>query len=230
MRTSTSSTDLSLKDALNDGSDRASATAARDATRDPWVPLAEVARPHGVRGELRLKVYNAESDTLLKQEEVLVRMPDGLEHEVSVDTARRADDAILLKLYSVDDRDRADELRGAVICVRRSALLPPAEGEFYVVDVIGAEARLEGARLGVVTEIVSYPTIDAMRVKTDDGKSWEIPMSDTFVGRVDPATKLVEIVSLEGLEADGPRVPKPKPERPERPRRGPRAPKPAPEK
>ena len=33
---------------------------------DAWVPLAEVARPHGVRGELRLKLFNKDSDLLLK--------------------------------------------------------------------------------------------------------------------------------------------------------------------
>lgn len=71
-----------------------------------WIPLAEIARPHGVRGEVRLRLFNKDSDTLLDQDEVLVRLPDGAEHEVSVDTARRADDAILMKLHSVDDRDR----------------------------------------------------------------------------------------------------------------------------
>lgn len=175
---------------------------------DPWVPLAEVARPHGVRGEVRLKLYNKESDTLLEQEEVLVRMADGLEHEVSVDTARRADDAILLKLYSVDDRDRAEELRGAVICVRRSKFEPAAAGEFYVVDVVGSEVFLDGARMGVVVEIMSYPTVDGMRVKADDGQTWEIPMSDTFIAKLDTAAKRVELLTLEGLEPDAPRKPK----------------------
>src|SRR3984957_5958857 len=95
---------------------------------DDWVPLAEVARPHGVRGELRLKLFNEDSDVLLDRDEVLGRLPGGEEHEVSVDRARRADDAILLKLHSIDDRDRADELRGAFICVRRRDFPPLEEG------------------------------------------------------------------------------------------------------
>jgi hypothetical protein len=57
-------------------------------TPGDWVALAEVARPHGVRGEVRLKVYNTESDLLLAQEEVLVKLADGAEHEVSVDGSR----------------------------------------------------------------------------------------------------------------------------------------------
>src|SRR5260370_38852159 len=105
---------------------------------DSWIPLAEIARPHGVRGEVRLKVFNADSDLLLEGEEVLVRSREGEEHEVSVERARRADDAILMKLYSVDDRDRAEELRGALVCVKRGGLPELDEGEFYVCDVRGA--------------------------------------------------------------------------------------------
>ncbi|MEO7111477.1 MAG: 16S rRNA processing protein RimM, partial [Polyangiaceae bacterium] len=85
-----------------------------------WVPLAEIARSHGVKGELRLKLYNADSDLLLGADEVLLRSPDGDEQEVSVDGARRANDAILMRLHAVDDRDKADALRTSVICLRRS--------------------------------------------------------------------------------------------------------------
>lgn len=175
---------------------------------DAWVPLAEIARPHGVRGEVRLRLFNKASDTLLDRDEVLVRLPDGEEHEVSVEKARRADDAILMKLYSVDDRDRADELRGALVCIRRRDFPEPGEGEFYAIDVVGAEVRLGGARIGVVKEILSYPSVEAMLVGADDGEGdWELPLTDAFVARVDAKTREVELVTLEGVE----RLPKPKP-------------------
>ena len=169
-----------------------------------WVPLAEVARPHGVRGEVRLNVFNEASDTLLHQDEVLVRMPDGKEHEVSVDAARRADKAILLKLHSVDDRDRAEDLRGATICVRRSVLPALEDGEFYNVDVEGAEARLrEGEaerRVGVVERVEEYPTAMVLVVKLDAGKRVEIPLTNDFVERVDGAAGVVVLTTVEGVE------------------------------
>ena len=181
---------------------------------DAWVPLAEIARPHGVRGELRLKLFNAASDVLLEQDEVLVRLPSGEEHEVSVDGARRADDAILLKLHSVDDRDRADELRGALVCVRRKDFPPPDAGEFYAVDVMGAEVCVDGVRLGEVAEIMTYPTLAALLVRADDGMGdWEIPLTATYVGNVDTSARRIEVLTLENLERLAPRKPKkPKPD------------------
>jgi 16S rRNA processing protein RimM len=180
---------------------------------DAWVPLAEIARPHGVRGEVRLKLFNMTSDVLLEKDEVLVRLPDGEEHEVSVERARRADDAILMKLYSVDDRDRADELRGALVCVRRREFPAPEEGEFYAVDILGAEVRLTGERLGEVTEIVNYPTLQAMLVRPDDAQGdWEIPLTDVYVANVDTTARVVDVLTLDDLE----RLPLKKPKKPKK--------------
>jgi 16S rRNA processing protein RimM len=169
-----------------------------------WVPLAQVARPHGVRGELRLNLFNPTSDTLLQQDEVLVRMPDGEEHEVSVDAARRADRAILLKLHSVDDRDRAEALRGATICVRRSELPALEEGEFYTADVEGAEVRLRDGdaerRVGAVERVDEYPAAMVLVVKLDAGGHVEVPLTNAFVQSVDTTAGVVVLSTLEGLE------------------------------
>jgi 16S rRNA processing protein RimM len=178
---------------------------AEPSTHDAWVPLAEVARPHGVRGELRLKLYNQDSDILLEQEEVLVRLKKGGEHEVTVDKARRADDAILMKLHSVDDRDRADELRGALICVRRESFPPLEEGEFYVCDVEGANVMMRAGealeRLGVVRELRSYPSVEVLVVSAaDGGKDWEVPLVEAFVESVDVPGRQVIVASLDGLD------------------------------
>ncbi len=173
---------------------------------DAWVPLAEVMRPHGVRGEVRLKLFNKDSDVLLDRDEVLVRLPSGEEHEVSVDGARRANEAILMKLHSVDDRDRADELRGALICVRRRDFPEAEEGEFYAVDVVGCEVRLEGKRIGEVTDLVSYPSVQVLRVKADDGEGdWEVPLTGAFVENVDTKTRVATLVTLEGVDREPPK-------------------------
>jgi 16S rRNA processing protein RimM len=178
---------------------------------DAWVPLAEIARPHGVRGELRLRLFNKTSDTLLGLDEVLVRLADGEEHEVTVERARRADDAILIKLFSVDSRDRAEELRGALICVRRRDFEEAEDGEFYAIDVVGAEVRLAGARIGSVAEILTYPSIEVLLVHADDALGdWEVPLTEMYIARVDVEGKLVELVSLDDIE----RVPRRKPKEP----------------
>lgn len=175
---------------------------------DAWVPLAEVARPHGVRGEVRLRLYNGDSDLLLGLDEVLLRLKGGEEHELSVDAARRANDAILMKLHSVDGRDRAEELRGATVCARRGDFPPLDEGEFYACDVEGARVVVDepdGAarEVGRVRELREYPTTSVLLVDaTDGGRPWEVPLVDTVVRRVDLAAGLVTLATMDGVERD----------------------------
>ena len=173
---------------------------------DAWVALADVARPHGVRGEVRLRLYNRDSDLLLEQDEVLLRFPDGEEQEVSVDGARRADEAILMKLFSVDDRDRAEDLRGAVVCVRRGSFPAPLPGEFYACDVEGARVvvEAEGAEpleLGRVIAMRTYPANDTLEVApADGGRPWEVPLVDAVVRSVDVGAGLITLLTMEGVE------------------------------
>jgi len=175
---------------------------------EAWVPLAEIARPHGVRGELRLRLFNRDSDLLLELEEVLVRLPDGDEHEVSIESARRANDAILMRLFSVDDRARADELRGAVVCARRRDFPPLEEGEFYACDVEGARVVLEGAEgasheVGRVHTLRSYPSSNVLVVDAaDGGRPWEVPLVSEVVKSVDVSTGVVTLATLAGVERE----------------------------
>lgn len=168
---------------------------------DAWVPLAVVARPHGVRGELRLKVHNTDSELLLDCETVLVRLADGEEQEVAVVGARKASDAILMKLVGVDDRDDADELRGASVCVKRSAFPALEPGEFYVHDIEGAAVLLGGEPLGEVAELRSYPSVDVLVVRTKDGV-YEVPLVETYVGKVDAGAREIVLHTLADLELE----------------------------
>ncbi len=168
---------------------------------DAWVPVAEIARPHGVKGELKIKLFNKDSNVLLDMDEVLLRMPDGVEHEVSIDGARRADQSILLRLHSVNDRDGADELRGALICVKRGAFPELSEGEFYTCDTLGAKVVLGDVLIGTVRDIRSYPTVDTLVVRAaDGGKDWEIPLVEAFLEKADFDAGLVTLRTMEGLE------------------------------
>ena len=166
-----------------------------------WVPLAEIARAHGVKGELRLKLYNSDSDLLLGADEILLRLPDGEEQEVSVDGARRANDAILMRLHAVNDRDKADELRTAKICLRRSEFPKLEDGEFYFCDAIGCKVFFDEQLIGEVKEIVTYPSVSVVVVKAaDGGGNWEVPLTDAFVRSVDVETGRFELASMDGME------------------------------
>jgi 16S rRNA processing protein RimM len=150
------------------------------------VPLAEIARPHGIAGELRLKVYNLDSDLLLRRPPVLLRLPDGTERQATLSAAREVDKALLVRVSGVDDRNAAEALRGAEVCVPRALLPPPAEGEFYAWDLEGAQAVLTSG--------------EPVGRETEGGKRIEVPLVEAYVARVDADRGVVELVTVDGLD------------------------------
>jgi 16S rRNA processing protein RimM len=166
------------------------------------VAVAEVARPHGVRGELRLKVYNPDTEVLAKGRRVLVRMPSAKAEprRVLLTAVRPIEGGLLVRLEGVETRDDAEAMRGATLYVDRDELPEPEEGEFYAHDVEGARAELvSGDVIGTVERLVSYPTCDVLLVETVEGARIEVPLTDTFVDEVDVEAHVVRLKSIEGL-------------------------------
>jgi 16S rRNA processing protein RimM len=161
-----------------------------------WVPLAEVARPHGVRGEVRVKMYNSDSELLPSLSEVLVRRRDGAERTIRLQSVRGADAGYLLaKLEGVDDRDAAESFRGAELCVRRDAFPPLEEGEFYACDVVGARLYGPDGELGIVEDLASYPTADVLIGRLSGGTRCEIPLVEDYIAEIDTAARQVRLTS-----------------------------------
>jgi 16S rRNA processing protein RimM len=165
-----------------------------------YIPVAEIARPHGVRGELRLSVYNLESGLLSTRPPVKLRLPDGTERDATFSSVRAANKGLLAKLAGVDGRDAAEALRGAVVCVPRDAFPPPDDDEFYACDLEGARAVMaSGEAIGRVSGVTSYPTCDVLVVVREDGAKLEVPLTDAYVASVDPAAGEVRLVTIDGL-------------------------------
>lgn len=166
-----------------------------------WVPLAEVTRPHGVRGEVRVRLFNDDSDLLFRASVVRAVLGDGTEREVRLAASRPVDKGVLVRFDGVDDRDQAAELRGARLCVARDAFPELGEGEFYACDVEGAIAELVGGEtVGRVVALRSYPTCEVLAVElAEGGEIVEVPLTEAYVASIDGPGQRVRFVTLEGL-------------------------------
>lgn len=149
------------------------------------VAVGVVARPHGVRGELRVHRLNPESTLLFESSTVTLRQGDA-SRVVSVERARMGPKGmVLMTLGTVVGRESADALRGAEVCVPRSALPPTDDDEWYFIDLIGLSASGEGGEaLGTIVDVVEYPTITCLCVR--DGEDVrEVPMIPPYLVDVD---------------------------------------------
>src|SRR5690349_4166985 len=105
------------------------APAAADGKR---IALAAVAGAHGVKGEVRLKLFADSPDSLKKHKKLFV---GGVERAlVSLNAAGKAP---IARFEGVADRTQAEALRGSLVEIDRSALPALDAGEYYHADLIG---------------------------------------------------------------------------------------------
>jgi hypothetical protein len=83
-----------------------------------------------------------------------------------IEASGRSGGALTVKLPGVEDRDQAQALRGAQVCVSRSELPQRDDKDFYRADLIGCEVvNLEGIGLGFVQHFIETPAQVLMVVR-----------------------------------------------------------------
>lgn len=165
------------------------------------VELGEVMGAHGVRGELKVKAHNPDSDLLLDVERVTVRLKQ-VERVYGVEYAKPHGKGLLMALVGIDNREQARALYGAQLCVPRQALPEPDEDEFYLVDAIGADALDEtGATVGKVTGFRAYPTVDVLCVAGEDGVR-EVPLLPHYFRGAELEQRVVRLANLSDIDVE----------------------------
>ena len=138
---------------------------------DKRIALAAVAGAHGVKGEVRLKLFSDSVDSLSRHETVYV---GGLERRLV--SIRDGGNAGVAKLDGTTDRSAAEALRGALVEVDRSALPPLQQGEYYHADLIGLRAvDRAGTGVGTVVAVENYGAGDLLELEGEGGKRSLVP-------------------------------------------------------
>ena len=138
------------------------------------VTLAAVAGAHGVKGELRLKLFSDSIDSLSRHEKLYV---GGVERRLLA--IRDSGKTAVACFEGIGERSAAEGLRGALVEIERSALPPLEEGEYYHADLIGLPAvDREGAAVGTVAAVENYGAGDLLEIQVDDGKRSLIPFKN----------------------------------------------------
>jgi 16S rRNA processing protein RimM len=161
--------------------------------------IGRVGSPHGLAGRVKVRLAYSGSQSLDEVERVWLVSDDGTEREYAVRELRGEGAQLLLGLEGVDDRDQAARIVGSHIELARDELAELEPGEYYLADLVGAAVFGPDGRVGEVVEVVVNPSIDSLRIRLDDGRIAEQPLSPPWVGRIEAEKARIELVSLDGL-------------------------------
>ncbi|PNS07720.1 ribosome maturation factor RimM [Solilutibacter silvestris] len=155
--------------------------------------MARVHGAFGVHGELKVESFSEPPQALLRYAPLTLRDPRGNERELEGVGGRAATKGLVMTIPGIEDRDAAEALRGAEIYVPRSALPPPAPGEYYWVDLEGMEVvTTEGVALGRVSHLTSTGVNDVLVVEGERERL--IPFKEPdYVTSVDFDTRRITV-------------------------------------
>lgn len=167
-----------------------------------YLLLGEVLRPHGIRGELRLRILTDHPDRINDLERVFLgrdpSKPDAKPYEV--EHMRMNVEYGLLKLKGIDDRTQADRLRGMMVMIDIAHAVPLEEGEFYLYQLIGVTVQtMQGEVLGTITDVLETGANDVYVVKSPTYGEILIPDTEQTIIDIDIEAGLVKVELPEGL-------------------------------
>jgi 16S rRNA processing protein RimM len=147
------------------------------------VCVGVVAGAHGVRGAVRLKTFTAESKDIARYGPL---EDEAGERQYKLRLIGSAKGVLIGKLAGIEDRERAEALRGLRLYVPYSALPPPGDDEFYHADLIGLEAELpDGTTLGRVRAVHDFGAGDTLEIDRPQGQPVVVPFTRAVVPVVD---------------------------------------------
>ncbi|WP_447764908.1 ribosome maturation factor RimM [Sphingopyxis panaciterrae] len=168
------------------------------ANADRPVTLAAIAGAHGVRGEVRLKLFGEGAETLRA-----FSVFDAGGRRLTLKSVRPANQGAVATFAEVNDRSAAEALRGTLLTVPRSALPPLAEGEYYHHDLIGLPCvSADGGAIGTVVAVENFGAGDILEIEkpAEPGKKsvrFMVPMNARAVPAWDADSVTVDPAFVE---------------------------------
>ena len=156
-------------------------------------------KPRGLKGELRLTIFN-EVDSVLKiGMEIWVEAAEGVQYSHIIESLNIAGVKSWIKLSGCNNRGAADNLSSLIFSIPRSVFTSLRDKEIYLVDIIGCKVLDEKRNvIGLVVDTMSLPEQNLVVVEAM-GNEILIPFVDAHILLFDVIENILIIKDVEGL-------------------------------
>jgi len=167
---------------------------------DERVVVAEILRERGNVGEVLARSVSDVPGRMEALRQIRLRMPDGSDQPLTVESAWPHKGSWVLKFAGVDSIDAAKRLRGADVWVPKDERGSLPEGEYFQSDLVGCRVldSKDGRALGVVDGFEQYGGPLLLAVKSEAGEVL-IPFVPAICVVVDLENRSISVDLPDGL-------------------------------
>ena len=163
------------------------------------VVLGKLGSSYGIRGWLRVFSSTEDAESIFEYQQWFIQQAGQWQH-VELESWKRHNQDLVIKIKGVDDRDAANALTNREIVVEESQLPELEDGDYYWKDLMGCQVvTTAGYELGKIIDMMETGSNDVMVVKANlkDAfgiKERLIPFLDgQVIKKVDLTTRIVEV-------------------------------------
>lgn len=174
-------------------------------TNPPYLLIGEILRPHGVRGELRVRLLTDYPERISDMKTVYVGkgVNDSQIRPYQLVSMRMHKDYGLITFDKIKDRDEADRLRSLYIMVKLEDAVPLEEGEFYLYQLIGLKVKTENDTiLGTISDIIETGANDVYVIDNAQHGQILFPVIEQTILETNIKAGYVRVSPPEGLLPD----------------------------
>lgn len=163
--------------------------------------IGEVAKPHGLRGQVKIQSYASSPESFSAGRKVLVGRGQAL-NELMIAETRVQARSLLLTFQGIESRQQAEGLVGQSIYLAKKDLKVLPEGEYYWFQLIGSRVITDEDRfLGVLEEIFSTAAHDIWVIR-EGRKEVLFPAVESFILSINETQKEIRVRYAPGLSED----------------------------
>lgn len=171
-----------------------------------YLAVGEILRPHGIRGELRMRILTDYPERLISDVKTIYLGAKADSTDVqpyTIKNGRFHKDYLLLTLQEVKDRNDAESLRGRFVLVAHDDAVPLEDGEYYLYQIMGLSVHTsDGKVLGDIRQIIETGANDVYVVKSREYGEVLIPAHDETIVNINFDEKVITVALPEGLLPD----------------------------
>ena len=161
--------------------------------------VGRITGAHGLKGALRLRPDNPDSDTLEQAARVFLESAGETREFRLTGMTRLNATTRRITLEGINDVNAAESLKGAVVMLAAEDVPAAKPGEFYYYEAIGCQVFLtDGSRIGIIEEIFSNGAQDIWVVRESE-REILVPVIEDVVKAMDFAARRVTIEPIPGL-------------------------------
>ncbi len=165
---------------------------------EDFLYIGRVAKPHGVRGEI--KVFPTTDDVrrfdLLDYVYVQTKN-DNLKFEVL--NVKYVGKFVVLKLSNIDTLEQTLPLKNGIVKIEKSKGIPLEQDEYYYSDLIGMEVFTKDGKFGKIKDIIKTGSNDVYEVATLQGDLVYLPAIKQCILDIDVPNNKMQVHIMDGL-------------------------------